>query len=69
MAQGLYPDGCVPVAQAAWYRKQLATFRDVLAAIRRHLCGLFTFPTSPTDPEVLLVSRSTLERLDWAVCY
>jgi hypothetical protein len=68
-AQGLYPDGGVPVAQAAWYRKQIATFRDVLAAIRRHLWGMGTFPTSPVDPDVVLVPRSTLERLDWAVCY
>jgi hypothetical protein len=30
--------------------------------------GLLTFPTSPTDPAVVLVPRSTLERLSWAVC-
>jgi hypothetical protein len=56
------------IAQAAWYRKQIATFRDVLAGIRRHLWGLWTFPTSPTDPDVVLVPRSTLKRLSWAVC-
>jgi hypothetical protein len=67
--QALYPDGCVPIAQAAWYRKQIATFRDVLAVIRQHLWGLLTFPTSPTDLDVVLVPRSTLERLSWAVCY
>jgi hypothetical protein len=67
--QALYPDGCVPVAQAAWYRKQIATFRDVLAVVRRDLWGLLTFPTSPTDPGVVLVPCSTLERLSWAVCY
>jgi hypothetical protein len=37
----------------AWYRKQIATFRDVLAVLRRHLWGLVTFPTSPTDPDVV----------------
>ncbi len=67
--QALCPDGRVPVAQAAWYRKQIATFRDVLAVVRRHLWGLLTFPTSPTDPDVVLLPRSTLERLSWAVCY
>jgi DDE superfamily endonuclease len=66
--QALHPDGCVPVAQAAWYRKQAATFRDVLAVIRRHVWGQGTFPTSPTDPGVVLVPRSTLERLSLAVC-
>ena len=66
--QALYPDGCVPVAQAAWYCKPIATFCDVLAGIRRHLWGLWTFPTSSTDSSVVLVPCSTLERLSWAVC-
>jgi DDE superfamily endonuclease len=66
--RALHPDGHIPVAQAAWYRKQTATFCDVLAVVRRHLWGLETFPTSPTDPGVVLMPRSTLERLFWAVC-
>jgi DDE superfamily endonuclease len=66
--QALHPDGCVPVAQAAWYRKQADAFRDVLAVLRRHVWGQGTFPTSPTDPAVVLVPRSTLERLSLAVC-
>jgi hypothetical protein len=67
--QALHPDGQIPVAQAAWYRKQTATFRDVLAEVRRHLWGQETFPTSPTNPDAVLVPRSTLERLSGAVCY
>ena len=66
--QAGHPDGQIPVAQAAWYRKQTATFRDVLAVVRRDLWGHETFPTSPTDPGVVLVPRSTLERLSLAVC-
>lgn len=66
--QAGYPDGQIPVAQAAWYRKHTATFRDVLAVVRRHLWGHETFPTSPTDPGVVLVPRSTLERLSLVVC-
>ena len=66
--QALHPDGQVPVAQAAWYRKQTATFRDVLAVVRRPLWGHGTFPTSPTDPGVVLVPRSTLERWSVALC-
>jgi hypothetical protein len=64
----LQPDGQVPIAQAAWYRKHTATFRDVLALVRQHLWGQRTFPTSPTDPGVVLVPRSPLERLWVAVC-
>ena len=67
--QASHPDGQVPITQAAWYRKQTATFRDVLALVRRHLWGQGTFPTSPTDPGVVLVPRSTLERWSLAVCY
>ena len=67
--QAMHPDGCVPAAQAAWYRKPKATFHDVLALIRRHLWGQETFPTSPTDPSVVLMPRSSLEQLSWAVRY
>jgi hypothetical protein len=42
--QALHPDGQIPVAQAAWYRKHTATFRDVLALVRRHHWSLETFP-------------------------
>jgi hypothetical protein len=67
--QALHPDGHIPVAQTAWYRKHTATFRDVLALVRQYLWGQGTFPTSPTDPGVVLVPRSTLERLSLAVCW
>ena len=67
--QALHPDGHIPLAQAAWYHKQVATFRDVFTVVRRHLWGNFTFPTSPTDPDVVLLPRSTLSRLAYAVCY
>ena len=67
--RALHPDGHIPVAQAAWYRKQSATFHDVLAVVRRRLWGLETFPTAPADPGVVLVPRSTLERLSLAVYY
>jgi DDE superfamily endonuclease len=66
--QALHPDGQIPVAQVAWYRKHNATFRDVLAVVRRPLWGQGTFPTSPTDPGVVLVPRSALEQWALAVC-
>ena len=64
----LYPNGNIPVAQSAWYHKQMATFRDILTIVKRHLWGNFTFPTSPTNPDVVLLPRSTLSRLAYAVC-
>src|SRR5579872_7035484 len=67
--RAVHPEGQIPVAHAAWYRKQVATFSDVLALVRQLLWASGTFPTSPTDPDVLLVPRSTLERFSLAVCY
>jgi hypothetical protein len=64
----LHPDGQISITQAAWYRKPTATFRNVLAAIRQSLWGMETFPTSRTDPDVVLVPRSTLERWSVAIC-
>src|SRR5579885_133811 len=66
--QALPPDGHMPVAQAAWYRKPTATLGDVLATVRRSLWRQETFPTAPTDPDVVLVPRSTLERWSLALC-
>lgn len=65
----LHSDGKVPVQSTAWYHKTEATFSDVLAQVRRHLWGNFTFHTSPTDPDMCLVPRSHVERLAYAVCY
>lgn len=64
----LAPDGCLPLKQAAWYDKRAATLSDVLALVRRHLWGDWTFPTSPSDPDVVLVPRSLLTQLVHAVC-
>jgi hypothetical protein len=67
--KALHPDGKVPVQRTAWYHKSEATFSDVLAEVRRHLWGNFTFQTSPQDPDVCLVPRSHVDRLAYAVCY
>ncbi|TMC16357.1 MAG: transposase [Chloroflexi bacterium] len=64
----LAPGGRLPIAQTAWYRKQTATFRDVFAEVRRRFWNLETFPTSPVDPDVVLLPRSVLDRLTFAVC-
>jgi hypothetical protein len=68
-ARALSQTGSLPVRQAAWYRKPQPTFSDALALVRRHLWGDFLFPISPTDPQVVLLPRSVLDRLEMAVCY
>src|SRR5215472_12723582 len=65
----LAPDGRPSLKRASWYQKSVATFSDILAVVRRHLWGNFAFPTSRSDPDVVLLPRATLERLSWAVCY
>ncbi len=67
--RALHPDGSIPLAQAAWYHKHTATFHDVLAEVRRHFWGNFSFSTAPTHPDVVLVPRGILDRLTRAVCY
>lgn len=65
----LTPQGHPPYQQAAWYRKPAATFGDILALVRQHLWGNFTFPTSQSDPDVVLLPRATLAQLAYAACY
>jgi hypothetical protein len=65
----LAPDGHPPLKRASWYQKSAATFSDILALVRRQLWGNFVFPTSPSDPNVVLLPRATLAQLAYAVCY
>ena len=65
----LYPDGSLPLPQSAWYHKTEASFSDVLALVRRALWGNFNYQTSAVDPDMLLIPRSDLQRLAYAVCY
>jgi hypothetical protein len=69
IGHALAPLGRLPFKQTAWYHKQTATFSDVLARVRQHLWGDFSFPTSSSDPDVVLLPRSTLAQLAHAVCY
>lgn len=65
----LAPDGHPQHRHAAWYHKPAATFSDILALVRRHLWGNFVFPTSRSDPDVVLLPRATLAQLAHAACY
>ena len=61
-------DAPPPLQRARWYQKSAATFSDILAFVRRHLWGNFTFPTSRSNPNVVLLPRSTLAQLAYAAC-
>ena len=69
LTKALHPDGKVPIQQTAWYKKEEATFADMLATVRRHLWGNFNYLTSPLHPDVRLIPEADLLRLAQAVCY
>jgi hypothetical protein len=68
-ANALYPDGRIPFRTAVWYKKDQATFADVLAVVRSHLWGNFIYPHSASAPDLLLIPKDDLDRLSQAVCY
>jgi hypothetical protein len=69
MAQTLYPDGQVPMAHAAWYAKDHATFHDLLAIVRKRLWLHTIFQTDDLPPDLGLIAPAHFERLLSAVCY
>jgi hypothetical protein len=62
-AQQLHPDGKVPVAQAAWYPKQSATFSDVLASVRRAIWTAEDNLHCAAAGECIILPRDELDRL------
>ena len=69
IGQEMHPSGDMPILRTAWYPKTHATFSDVLAQVRRELWCNFDYATSAHDPDVLLVPRSDMDRLAYALCY
>ena len=69
MADRLHTQGSMVVRQASWYEKQAPTFSDALAAVRRHLWRQQTFFTSPSDREIVKISRGMLDRLTDSLAY
>ena len=61
--QGLF------VRKAAWYAKEVATFSDALAAVRRQWWHAEVFPRSGSEAETVQISRMLFNRLTGALCY
>jgi hypothetical protein len=53
----------LPVRQAAWYPKTVATFSDTLAFVRQQLWPVTISWLSPTEPDVVIIPQALLERL------
>jgi hypothetical protein len=69
MADQLIKTEVKPVRTAAWYEKQIPTFADAIAIVRRCLWSSWHFSTSGKNSDVVKVPRSLLERLTDAACY
>ena len=59
----------LPIRQTAWYSKQLPTFSDALAVVRRQLWRAVAFHTSPSNMDIGKVPRSLLKSFTDALCY
>jgi hypothetical protein len=59
----------IRVRQAAWYQKAQPTFADALALVRRVLWAESAFHLSATEPDMVKVPRSFVERLTETLCY
>ncbi len=59
----------VPVRRAAWYAKEVATFSDTIAYVRRSLWSHQHFQMSQITSDMIKVPRSLLERLTDTLCY
>jgi hypothetical protein len=68
LANALPLDGKVPLQRTAWYAKSHATFAEVLAAVRQHSWGTFSYSTSSHAPDLVRSPRSDRLRLAQAAC-
>jgi hypothetical protein len=64
-----HPAGDLPVAQAAWYEKEQATFADLLTLVRRRIWHARYFIVSDGQVEKVQLSRAAAESLLDCLCY
>jgi len=67
-AKTLYPQS-LPIRQAEWYKKDEATFSDVLAVVRRTFWDNANIRTSSKRNEMLLIPRTAWSSLLEVACY
>jgi hypothetical protein len=69
LADRLHAREGIPVRQAAWYVKELPTFSEALAAVRRALWRYGAFSMSPEEMPVEKLPLLLLERFGDLLCY
>ena len=69
VADRLDETGALSVAQSSWYEKEVPTFSDALAAVRRSLWRSRCFVRSGRQTERVEIPRIVYERLTETLCY
>jgi hypothetical protein len=69
LGRALHQEHPIAIRAAAWYPKPLATFSDVLAAVRRHGWDWLDIRTSHRDPTCVEIPGTHFNCLLNAVCY
>ena len=57
------------IRHTAWYHKTTPTFADALAVVRRQIWRQQTFPTLRSDPDIVKMPQSLVDRLTDLLCY
>jgi hypothetical protein len=68
-AHQLLQEQDLPVRQAAWYPKPVATFSDTLAFVRHQLWPISISWLSPAKPDVVIIPKALFERLTDTLAY
>jgi hypothetical protein len=68
MGKALHPT-TLPIQQDRWYNKEEATFRDVLAAVRRHLWSGMNYTISPRNAKTCLIPEDIWNRVQSVLAY
>jgi hypothetical protein len=68
MARALHPK-TLSVHQDRWYRKEEATFSDVLATVRAHLWSAMNYKNSPENAQTYLIPADVWDRVQQVLAY
>jgi hypothetical protein len=69
LAKDLLQQQSIPVRQAAWYRKEYATFSDTIALVRRWLWRTDNLSISEKPPDMMEIPTALFERLTDTLSY
>lgn len=68
-AEALSRQNKLGLRRAKWYEKEVATFSDTIAAVRRIIWSAESFQTSCLETEMIKVPGLLLEQLTETLCY